>query len=71
MTRLGWLPNRVPAEARPALDGRVSCGELTLYPCGGFEVFSTPEADQWLGAFWHLPASGGQADAAKARVRKR
>lgn len=39
------------------IDGRVYCGEMTLYPCGGFEVYSTPDADAWLGAFWNLQTS--------------
>ena len=37
------------------VDGRVYCGELTLYPGCGLEPFTPPEADTWLGGFWKLP----------------
>jgi hypothetical protein len=38
------------------IDGRVYCGELTLYPGCGFEPMTPPESDEWLGGFWKLPA---------------
>ena len=37
------------------IEGRVYCGELTLYPGAGFEPYDPPEADEWLGRFWTLP----------------
>ena len=39
------------------LDGRVYCGELTVYPGGGLWPYTT-EQEEWLGAFWTLPRRG-------------
>jgi len=37
------------------VEGRVYCGELTVYPSAGYELFEPPEAGEWLGRFWTLP----------------
>ena len=37
------------------IDGRVYCGELTVYPGCGLDPFAPPAADEWLGRFWKLP----------------
>jgi hypothetical protein len=42
------------------VDGRVYCGELTVYPGCGLWPY-TPESDEWLGGFWKLPGVGPTA----------
>jgi hypothetical protein len=37
------------------IDGHVYCGELTVYPGCGLDVFTPRERDGWLGGFWRLP----------------
>jgi hypothetical protein len=39
------------------VDGRVYCGELTVYPGCGLDQFTPPERDEWLGGFWKLPVA--------------
>ena len=40
-----------------SVDGRVYCGELTIYPGCGLDRFTPPERDEWLGGFWKLPVA--------------